>query len=172
MHPPTTPSTKDTSYLQLTTYPDPPTASTSLSQWYLNPPTSHLQVSSPPPTQENASMDITLTLSPIPHLMANLILHHLHHLSLSILFLRIYLKHMFERDLWSLASGECCCWYRMVEMRRSCDGSIGVIGLGMVVGGGGVVVVWRRWRWRVKGTMEWIRLIIFFVVFGCDSLFE
>ncbi|GJW12927.1 integrase, catalytic region, zinc finger, CCHC-type containing protein [Tanacetum coccineum] len=42
-----------------------PTSSTSLSpNGYLNPPTSPpLRVSPPPPTQENASMDITLTLS-------------------------------------------------------------------------------------------------------------
>ncbi|GJS26569.1 hypothetical protein Tco_0487189 [Tanacetum coccineum] len=44
-----------------------PTSSTSLSpNGYLNSPTSPPpRVSPPPPTQENASMDITLTLSPI-----------------------------------------------------------------------------------------------------------
>ncbi|GJU02988.1 hypothetical protein Tco_1113326 [Tanacetum coccineum] len=47
--------------------PKSPTSSTSLSpNRYLNSPTSPPpNVSSPPPTQENASMDITLTLSPI-----------------------------------------------------------------------------------------------------------
>ncbi|GJT67729.1 hypothetical protein Tco_1019209 [Tanacetum coccineum] len=47
--------------------PKSPTSSTSLSpNGYLNSPTSPPpRVSPPPPTQENASMDITLTLSPI-----------------------------------------------------------------------------------------------------------
>ncbi|GJY41444.1 hypothetical protein Tco_0428714 [Tanacetum coccineum] len=62
-----TPSTKDTSSSSIDYIPKSPTSSTSLSpNGYLNssrsPP---LRVSPPPPTQENASMDITLTLSPI-----------------------------------------------------------------------------------------------------------
>ncbi|GJX51039.1 hypothetical protein Tco_0277884 [Tanacetum coccineum] len=62
-----TPSTKDTSSFSIDYIPKSPTLSTSLSpNGYLNPPTSSpLRVSPPPPTQENASMDITLTLSPI-----------------------------------------------------------------------------------------------------------
>ncbi|GJR37824.1 hypothetical protein Tco_1213508 [Tanacetum coccineum] len=62
-----TPSTKDTSSYLIDYIPKSPTSSTSLSpNGYLNPPTSPpSRVSSPPPTQENASMDITLTLSPI-----------------------------------------------------------------------------------------------------------
>ncbi|GJV18670.1 hypothetical protein Tco_1367690 [Tanacetum coccineum] len=62
-----TPSTKDTSSSSINYIPKSPTSSISLSpNGYLNPPTSPpLRVSPPPPTQENASMDITLTLSPI-----------------------------------------------------------------------------------------------------------
>ncbi|GKA91058.1 zf-CCHC domain-containing protein [Tanacetum coccineum] len=62
-----TPSTKDTSSSSIDYIPKSPTSSTSLSpNGYLNPPTSPtLRVSPPPPTQENASMDITLTLLPI-----------------------------------------------------------------------------------------------------------
>ncbi|GJX71858.1 hypothetical protein Tco_0309029 [Tanacetum coccineum] len=61
------PSTKDTSSSSIDYIPKPPTSSTSLSpNSYLNPPTSPPpRVSPPPPTHENASMDITLTLSPI-----------------------------------------------------------------------------------------------------------
>ncbi|GJU91520.1 hypothetical protein Tco_1303943 [Tanacetum coccineum] len=61
------PSTKDTSSSAIDYIPKSPTSSTSLSpNGYLNLPTSPpLRVSPPPPTQENASMDITLTLSPI-----------------------------------------------------------------------------------------------------------
>ncbi|GJU96117.1 hypothetical protein Tco_1320873 [Tanacetum coccineum] len=62
-----TPSTKDTSSPSIDYIPKSPTSSTSLSlNGYLNPPTSPPRRVSPlPPTQENASMDITLTLSPI-----------------------------------------------------------------------------------------------------------
>ncbi|GJS03995.1 hypothetical protein Tco_0320503 [Tanacetum coccineum] len=62
-----TPSTKDTSSSSIDYIPKSPTSSTSLSpNGYLNPPTSPPpRVSPPHPTQENASMDITLTLSPI-----------------------------------------------------------------------------------------------------------
>ncbi|GJZ36531.1 hypothetical protein Tco_0582722 [Tanacetum coccineum] len=62
-----TPSTKDTSSSSIDYIPKSPTSSTSISpNGYLNPPTSPPpRVSPPPPTQENASMDITLTLSPI-----------------------------------------------------------------------------------------------------------
>ncbi|GJS20832.1 hypothetical protein Tco_0449464 [Tanacetum coccineum] len=62
-----TTSTKDTSSSSIDYIPKSPTSSTSLSpNSYLNPPTSlPLRVSPPPLTQENASMDITLTLSPI-----------------------------------------------------------------------------------------------------------
>ncbi|GJU74146.1 hypothetical protein Tco_1265551, partial [Tanacetum coccineum] len=62
-----TPSTKDTSSSSIDYIPKSPTSSTSLSpNGYLNPPTSlPPRVSPPPPTQKNASMDITLTLSPI-----------------------------------------------------------------------------------------------------------
>ncbi|GJU03358.1 hypothetical protein Tco_1113696 [Tanacetum coccineum] len=62
-----TPSTKDTSSSSIDYIPKSPTSSTSLlPNGYLNPPTSPPpRVSPPPPTHENASMDITLTLSPI-----------------------------------------------------------------------------------------------------------
>ncbi|GJW04931.1 hypothetical protein Tco_1563787 [Tanacetum coccineum] len=62
-----TPSTKDTSSSSIDYIPKSPTSSTSLSpNGYLSSPTLLLQeLSPPPPTQENASMDITLTLSPI-----------------------------------------------------------------------------------------------------------
>ncbi|GJR98202.1 hypothetical protein Tco_0270376 [Tanacetum coccineum] len=65
-----TPSTNDTSSSSIDYIPKSPTSATSLSpNGYLNPPTSPpLRVSPPPPTQENASMDITLTLSPITSL--------------------------------------------------------------------------------------------------------
>ncbi|GJZ25017.1 hypothetical protein Tco_0562476 [Tanacetum coccineum] len=62
-----TPSTKDTSSSSIDYIPKSPTSSTSLSpNGCLNPPTSPPPRVSPPPlTQENASMDITFTLSPI-----------------------------------------------------------------------------------------------------------
>ncbi|GKB41094.1 hypothetical protein Tco_0886036 [Tanacetum coccineum] len=61
-----TPSTKDTSSSSIDYIPESLTSSTSLSpNGYLNSPTSPPRVSPPPLTQENASMDITLTLSPI-----------------------------------------------------------------------------------------------------------
>ncbi|GJW13199.1 hypothetical protein Tco_0017332 [Tanacetum coccineum] len=67
MHLPNTPSTKDTSSSSIDYIPKSPTSSTSISpNGYLNPPTSPPpRVSPPPSTQENASMDITITLSPI-----------------------------------------------------------------------------------------------------------
>ncbi|GKD24010.1 hypothetical protein Tco_1225713 [Tanacetum coccineum] len=62
-----TPSTKGTSSSSINYTPKSPTSSTSPSiNGYLNSPTSHPpRVPSLPPTQENTSMDITLTLSPI-----------------------------------------------------------------------------------------------------------
>ncbi|GJX76487.1 hypothetical protein Tco_0323298 [Tanacetum coccineum] len=62
-----TPSTKDTSSSSIDYTPKSPTLSSSPStNGYLNPPLSlPPRVSPPPLTQENASMDITLTLSPI-----------------------------------------------------------------------------------------------------------
>ncbi|GJU32807.1 hypothetical protein Tco_1176396 [Tanacetum coccineum] len=62
-----TPSTKDTSSSSIDYIPKSPTSSTSFSpNGYLNPPTSPpSRVSPSPPTQENASMDTTLILSPI-----------------------------------------------------------------------------------------------------------
>ncbi|GJU79763.1 hypothetical protein Tco_1282128 [Tanacetum coccineum] len=62
-----TPSIKDTSSSSIDYIPKSPTSSTSLSpNGYLNPPTSPPPRVSPlPPTQENASIDITLTLLPI-----------------------------------------------------------------------------------------------------------
>ncbi|GJS31782.1 hypothetical protein Tco_0492402 [Tanacetum coccineum] len=62
-----TSSTKDTSSSSINYIPKSPTSSTSLSpNGYLNSPTSPSpRVSPPPPTHESASMDITLTLSPI-----------------------------------------------------------------------------------------------------------
>ncbi|GKE55657.1 hypothetical protein Tco_1494842, partial [Tanacetum coccineum] len=62
-----TPSTKGTSSFPIDYTPKSPTSSTSPStNNYLNSLTSTpLRVPPPPPTQENASMDITLTLSPI-----------------------------------------------------------------------------------------------------------
>ncbi|GJV51731.1 hypothetical protein Tco_1447472 [Tanacetum coccineum] len=62
-----TPSTKDTSSFSIDYIPKSPTSSTSLlPNGYLNSPISPpLRVSPPPPTQENVSIDITLTLSPI-----------------------------------------------------------------------------------------------------------
>ncbi|GKE46666.1 hypothetical protein Tco_1477924 [Tanacetum coccineum] len=67
MHPPKHRSTKDTSSSSIDYIPKSLTSSTSLlPNGYLNSPTSPpSRVSPPPPTQENASMDITLTLSPI-----------------------------------------------------------------------------------------------------------
>ncbi|GJV91564.1 ribonuclease H-like domain-containing protein [Tanacetum coccineum] len=67
MHLSKTPSTKDTSSSSIDYIAKSPTSSTSLlPNGYLNPPTSPpLRVSPPPLTQENTSMDITLTLSPI-----------------------------------------------------------------------------------------------------------
>ncbi|GKC59143.1 hypothetical protein Tco_1086741, partial [Tanacetum coccineum] len=61
------PSTKDTSSSSIDYIPKSLTSSTSLSpNGYLNPPTyPPPRVSPPPSSQENASMDITLTLSPI-----------------------------------------------------------------------------------------------------------
>ncbi|GJU79123.1 hypothetical protein Tco_1276193 [Tanacetum coccineum] len=61
-----TPSTKDTFSSSIDYIPKSPTSSTSLSpNGYLNPSKSPpLRVSPPPPTHDNASMDITLTLSP------------------------------------------------------------------------------------------------------------
>ncbi|GKA01546.1 hypothetical protein Tco_0674211 [Tanacetum coccineum] len=59
-----TPSTKGISSSSIDYTPKSPTSSTS--PCYLNLPTSPpSRVPPPPPTQENASMDITLTLSPI-----------------------------------------------------------------------------------------------------------
>ncbi|GJX32624.1 hypothetical protein Tco_0242479 [Tanacetum coccineum] len=65
-----TPSTKGTSSSSIDYIPKSPTSSTSTStNGYLNSPTSPpLRVPLPPPTQENTSMDITLTLSPITSL--------------------------------------------------------------------------------------------------------
>ncbi|GKE86821.1 hypothetical protein Tco_1560563 [Tanacetum coccineum] len=62
-----TPSTKDTSSSSIDYIPKSPSSSTSLlPNGYLNSPTSPPpRVSPPPSTQENASMDITLTFSPI-----------------------------------------------------------------------------------------------------------
>ncbi|GJT05069.1 hypothetical protein Tco_0839531 [Tanacetum coccineum] len=62
-----TTSTKDTSSSLINYISKSPTSSTSISpNGYLNPPTSSPpKVSPPPPTQENALMDITLTLSSI-----------------------------------------------------------------------------------------------------------
>ncbi|GJT35734.1 hypothetical protein Tco_0926153 [Tanacetum coccineum] len=60
-----TPSTKDTSSSSIDYIPKSPTSSIS-PNGYLNPPTfPPPRVSPPPPTQENASMDITITLSSI-----------------------------------------------------------------------------------------------------------
>ncbi|GKC50003.1 hypothetical protein Tco_1072748 [Tanacetum coccineum] len=61
------PLTKYTSSSSIDYIPKSPTSSTSLSpNGYLNPATSPpLRFSPPPPTQENASMNITLTLLPI-----------------------------------------------------------------------------------------------------------
>ncbi|GJR73601.1 hypothetical protein Tco_0085966 [Tanacetum coccineum] len=66
-----TPSTKDTSSSSIDYIPKSPTSSTSLSpNGYLDPPTyPPPRVSPPTPTQENASMNITLTLSPITPLV-------------------------------------------------------------------------------------------------------
>ncbi|GKB02192.1 hypothetical protein Tco_0830281 [Tanacetum coccineum] len=91
-----TPSTIATSSSSIDHKPKSPTSSTSPStHGYLNssmsPPP---RVPPPPPAQESGSMDITLTLSPITHLMLNLILHHLPHLSLVIPFRGTFLKHM------------------------------------------------------------------------------
>nr|GEV48714.1 hypothetical protein [Tanacetum cinerariifolium] len=62
-----TSSTKGTSLFSIDYTPKSPTLSTSPStNGYLNSPTSlPLRVPPPPPTQENTSMDITLTISPI-----------------------------------------------------------------------------------------------------------
>nr|GEW53326.1 ribosomal protein L7Ae/L30e/S12e/Gadd45 [Tanacetum cinerariifolium] len=65
-----TPSTKDTFFSSIDYTPKSPTSSTSPpTNGYLNSPTSPpLRVPPPPPTQENISMDIILTLSPITSL--------------------------------------------------------------------------------------------------------
>nr|GEU53583.1 hypothetical protein [Tanacetum cinerariifolium] len=65
-----TPSTKDTSSSSIDYTPKSPTSSTSQpTNGYLNSQTSPPpRVPIPPPTQENVSMDITLTLSPITSL--------------------------------------------------------------------------------------------------------
>ncbi|GJZ17546.1 hypothetical protein Tco_0553669 [Tanacetum coccineum] len=62
-----TPSTKGTSSSSIDYTPKSPTSSTSPStNGYLNSPTSLLpRVPPPPPTQDNTSMDITLTVLPI-----------------------------------------------------------------------------------------------------------
>ncbi|GJV84064.1 hypothetical protein Tco_1523962 [Tanacetum coccineum] len=66
-----TPSTKDTFLSSIDYIPKSPTSSTSLSpNGYLNPSTSPPpRVSPPPPTQDNASMDITLTFPQLPFFM-------------------------------------------------------------------------------------------------------
>ncbi|GJV91833.1 hypothetical protein Tco_1539646 [Tanacetum coccineum] len=91
-----TPSIKGTSSSSIDYTPKSPTSSTLPSiNGYLNSPTSAPpRVPPPPPTQENTSIDITLTLSPITHLMSNLILHHLLYLSLVISYLITFLRHM------------------------------------------------------------------------------
>ncbi|GJQ93395.1 hypothetical protein Tco_0004534 [Tanacetum coccineum] len=83
-----TPSTKDTFSSSIDYIPKSPTSSTSLSpNGYLNSLTSPPpRVSPPPPTQENASMDITLTFHHHP-IDVHLILHHLTTYSLVITFL-------------------------------------------------------------------------------------
>nr|GEZ63678.1 hypothetical protein [Tanacetum cinerariifolium] len=64
-----TPSTKGTFSSSIDYTSKSPTSSTSSTNGYLNSPTSPSpRVSPPPPTQENTSMDITLTLSPITQL--------------------------------------------------------------------------------------------------------
>nr|GEV99119.1 hypothetical protein [Tanacetum cinerariifolium] len=90
------PSTKDTSSSSIDYIPKSPTSSISLSpNGYLNPPTSPpLRVSLPSPTQENASMDITLTLLPITPLDVQFDTLLPHHLSLVISFLGIFLRPM------------------------------------------------------------------------------
>ncbi|GJV06295.1 hypothetical protein Tco_1343951 [Tanacetum coccineum] len=91
-----TPSTKDTSSSLIDYIPKSPTSSTSLSPiGYLNPPTSPPPRVSPPPQLKK--MHQWTSLSPVyqlPHLMSNLILHHIHHLSLIITFLGTFLRHM------------------------------------------------------------------------------
>nr|GEW58753.1 ribosomal protein L7Ae/L30e/S12e/Gadd45 [Tanacetum cinerariifolium] len=91
-----TPSTKDTSSSSIDYIPKSPTSSTSLSpNGYLNSPTSPPpRVSSPPPTQENASMDITLTLSSITPLDVQFDTPSPYRLYLVIPFLGTFLRHM------------------------------------------------------------------------------
>ncbi|GJU02715.1 hypothetical protein Tco_1113053 [Tanacetum coccineum] len=91
-----TPSTKDTSSYPIDYIPKSLTLSTSLSpNGYLNPPTSPPpRVSPPPTTQENTSMDITLTLSPITPTLMSIDTPIPHHLSLVIPFLGTFLRHM------------------------------------------------------------------------------
>ncbi|GJT63587.1 hypothetical protein Tco_1015067 [Tanacetum coccineum] len=88
-----TPSTKDTSSSSIDYIPKSPTSSTSLSpNGYLNSQTSpHPRVSSPWKMHQWTS---PLPFHQSPHLMSNLILHHPHHLSLVILFLGTFLRHM------------------------------------------------------------------------------
>ncbi|GJY97485.1 putative ribonuclease H-like domain-containing protein [Tanacetum coccineum] len=90
-----TPSTKDTFSSSIDYIPKSPTLSTSFSpNGYLNPPTSTpLRVYPPPPTHKNASMDITLTLSPITPLDVQFDTPSPSHLSLDPIPW-IYLKHM------------------------------------------------------------------------------
>nr|GEY15112.1 hypothetical protein [Tanacetum cinerariifolium] len=77
-----TPSTKGTSLFFIDYTPKSPTSSTSPStNGYLNLPTSHPPRVPPPPlTQENASMDITITLSPITPLDEAACAHHEDHM--------------------------------------------------------------------------------------------
>ncbi|GJV23805.1 hypothetical protein Tco_1376500 [Tanacetum coccineum] len=89
-----TPSTKGTSSSSIDYTPKSPTSSTSSStNGYLNSPTSPPPRVPPPPlTQENTSMDITLTLSPIIPLDVQFELHHPIHLSLVISFIGTFLR--------------------------------------------------------------------------------
>ncbi|GJT70408.1 hypothetical protein Tco_1029694 [Tanacetum coccineum] len=67
-------STKDTSSSSIYYISKSLTSSTLISpNGYLNLSTSPLRVSPPPPTQENASMDITLTLVPRRHMVTHAI---------------------------------------------------------------------------------------------------
>ncbi|GJW09139.1 hypothetical protein Tco_1571562 [Tanacetum coccineum] len=90
-----TPSTKGTFSSSIDYTPKSPTSSTSPSpNNYLNSPTSPpLRVLPPPLTQENASMDITLTLSPITPLDVPICIHHPALLSLSSPFLNLLEAH-------------------------------------------------------------------------------
>ncbi|GJT49775.1 hypothetical protein Tco_0975932 [Tanacetum coccineum] len=88
-----TQSTKGTSSSSIDYTPKSPTSP--LTNGYLNSPTSSPpRVPLPPPTFKRTASTSLSPFHQLPHLMSNLILHHILHLSLVILFLGTFLRHM------------------------------------------------------------------------------